>query len=1145
MNKEQLKYRYPGAQPFTTQQRQIFFGRTKDIENLYQLLSLEDLVVLYSKSGLGKSSLINAGVIPKIHLEEDFKPFSIRFGAYTKEQEKKPVITTSQQLSLNNESKIYLDKLIPKDNSFWYFIKDKQLQEKNKNKGYLLIFDQFEELFTYPEEEILKFKKELKEILNNQIPQRFREALEKQFEEDNLELTEEELELFHKEVDIKVLLAIRSDRMSLLNELKDYLPNILRHCYELDALSVEQAEDAILNPAFRKDKTFISPTFDFDDNVLDAILQFLTKNYTQKIESFQLQILCQNIEKKIIDKKLQIVTVADIGDIESIYKNHYDNLIGGIGVEEEQLAARKLIEEGLIFEEEERRLSLYEGQIFKSFGVTPDLLKRLVDSHLLRAEPSMQGGYTYELCHDTLVAPVLDAKKKRIEAEERIKAKEEQERKRKDAEEERKREEERRLLAVERKGKRRARILAVIASLFGIGAIILSFWAIKLMQTARDSEIMAREQSHIAIEQKAFAQKAEQEAYQAFKEAQLQKNIADSLRVVSEGKLNLISKQYKEISRQKKIAEENLILAKKNEQEALLALEEAKRLKAENIQTSTADSTYVPEKDLPANINLEPQMVFVKGGPFVMGCTTQEDCLDDEKPARTVTVSDFSIGKYEVTQEEWVEVMGNSPSYFSDCTRCPVENVSWLDVQSYINRLNEVTGKKYRLPTEAEWEYTARGGNYSKGYKYSGSNGLESIAWNGENSNEKTHPVGSKSPNELGIYDLSGNVYEWCSDYYGDYANGAMNNPKGLESGSFKVVRGGSWFDNSVNTSRVSYRGYNQPSSRSRDVGFRLALDYTNDSSLSEQIQSGKEFCFYFNRSIGNFRASTQYCGYWKNNQFTIRGYNIRRRGPKEVSYPDNGKFPKDGYVNLWGAIFKFDESGNLLDNSTGKKVGTIWVFPQTCNDYSPATWVSKKFSYQERANGSCEGFIKDEKSASKFVEVVSFTYGKFTYDSNKAETIHLQPPKNFNKQLYIEAKGIPFDLSYRMNAVISNSEVLYWNTDEVLLHFERTKFYENIGVTGYLENSVFNDKNYVPLRIVDNESNEYLFFIIRSNGSLRNTKWKTNTDTNWQSESGIYEKGDPIQLVFKYESKITEIEFQGINNEGELIIEKFMVKLQ
>ena len=544
-------------------------------------------------------------------MENDFKPFSIRFGAYTKEQGKTPVTTTSQQLSLTKEGKIYLDKLIPKDKSFWYSVKVRQAREKNKNKGFLLIFDQFEELYTYPDEEVLKFKKELKEILNKQIPQRFREALEKQFEEDNLELTEKELELFHEEVEIKVLLAIRSDRMSLLNELKDYLPNILRHCYELDALSIEQAEDAILNPAFKKDKTFISPTFDFEDNGLDAILQFLTKNYSQKIESFQLQILCQNIEKKVIDKRLQKVTVADIGDIESIYKNHYDNLIEGIGAEEEQLAARRLIEEGLIFEEEERRLSLYEGQIFKSFGVSPDLLKRLVDSHLLRAEPSMQGGYTYELCHDTLVTPVLDAKKKRIEEEERIKAKEEQNRKRKEAEEERKREEERRLLAVERKGKRRAKLLAIVASLFAIGTFLLSIWAFNQRQIATDQ----RYRAEAALQE---AENARFETRKALDAAHLQKEIADSLRIIAEGKITIIEKQKIEVENQriiaeskareaeiqKKLAEENLSFAQR--QELIAQQEKEKALQAKiSADEARIRAEAAEEKALQAQTDLK------------------------------------------------------------------------------------------------------------------------------------------------------------------------------------------------------------------------------------------------------------------------------------------------------------------------------------------------------------------------------------------------------------------------------------------------------------------------------------------------------------------------------------------------------------
>ena len=223
---------------------------------------------------------------------------------------------------------------------------------------------------------------------------------------------------------------------------------------------------------------------------------------------------------------------------------------------------------------------------------------------------------------------------------------------------------------------------------------------------------------------------------------------------------------------------------------------------------------------------LYDDMVYVEGGTFTMGATSEQDsdAYDNEKPAHQVTLSSFYICKHEVTQEEWEAVMGSNPSNFKG-NRLPVENVSWEDCQTFISKLNSITGKHYRLPTEAEWEYAARGGNRSNGYKYSGSNILSNVAWYDDNSGNKTHEVMTKSPNELGLYDMSGNVLEWCSDWYNGeyYAISPSNNPKGPSSGSYRVRRGGSWF-NFARFCRVSYRSDRAPSHRCSDLGLRLVL---------------------------------------------------------------------------------------------------------------------------------------------------------------------------------------------------------------------------------------------------------------------------------------------------------------------------------
>ena len=215
-------------------------------------------------------------------------------------------------------------------------------------------------------------------------------------------------------------------------------------------------------------------------------------------------------------------------------------------------------------------------------------------------------------------------------------------------------------------------------------------------------------------------------------------------------------------------------------------------------------------------------MIAVDGGTFSMGATSEQgsDADNNEKPVHSVTLSGYCIGETEVTQELWEAVMGSNPSYFSGDQK-PVECVSWDDCKEFITKLNNLTGKNFRLPTEAEWEYAARGGNKSKGYKYSGSNTISDVAWYGGNSSSTTYNVKTKSPNELGIYDMTGNVREWCEDWYGDYSSGSQTNPTGPSSGSFRVNRGGSW-GNSASYCRVSDRNYDSPGNRSSFLGFRV-----------------------------------------------------------------------------------------------------------------------------------------------------------------------------------------------------------------------------------------------------------------------------------------------------------------------------------
>ncbi len=281
------------------------------------------------------------------------------------------------------------------------------------------------------------------------------------------------------------------------------------------------------------------------------------------------------------------------------------------------------------------------------------------------------------------------------------------------------------------------------------------------------------------------------------------------------------------------VGAQNKIVKKPKKQKPATTQVAPKKHKSQSKPTNGGTVKHVATKASYSNGTLtvngiKYNIVWVEGGTFRMGATSEQgsdadsEADSDEKPVHSVTLSSFYIGKTEVTQALWKAVMGSNPSNFRG-DNLPVECVSWNDCQAFIRKLNALTGQNFRIPTEAEWEFACRGGNNSRGYKYSGSNYIDNVAWYTDNSGKKTHPVATKSPNELGIYDMSGNVFEWCSDWKGDYSSGAQTNPKGPYDGSDRVLRGGGWGYGAWHC-RSSYRGNHFPTNRGSNGGLRLAL---------------------------------------------------------------------------------------------------------------------------------------------------------------------------------------------------------------------------------------------------------------------------------------------------------------------------------
>ena len=254
------------------------------------------------------------------------------------------------------------------------------------------------------------------------------------------------------------------------------------------------------------------------------------------------------------------------------------------------------------------------------------------------------------------------------------------------------------------------------------------------------------------------------------------------------------------------------------------------RFKATEVERIT---TYSEEEEpnLPKDVTIQVgdvglRMIYVEGGMFTMGGTDEqgEDVKAYEEPAHPVKLNSYYIGMTEVTQELWEAVMGWNYAWNTESNQLPMEDVNWEECKEFADVLSERTGKKFRLPTEAEWEYAARGGIKSGNHKYSGSDNIDDVAWYVSNSDDMTHEVGKKNANELGIYDMNGNVWEWCQDWYGEYSTSSYDNPTGPKTGDFRIYRGGSYKEK-AEYNRTSNRSFNRPDFRYGNIGLRVVME--------------------------------------------------------------------------------------------------------------------------------------------------------------------------------------------------------------------------------------------------------------------------------------------------------------------------------
>lgn len=401
--------RYPGIKPFTEGEGNIFYGRNEDVSNLYNLIYTKQTTILYGKSGYGKSSVIKAGLVPKLESEAKWKYFLIRFSNYSEKCEENitPMKTVLNKLSEPETSHFPFEEDLADENSFWYKIKKIQYDSENINH-YILIFDQFEELFSYPADQIEEFSNQLSQLLYTTIPLEIKKKLteiELKNKDEGKIIDDNTNAFMYRKPDVKVLFSIRTDRLSLVNTLSNRHPAILQNYYELQPLNKTNAQRAITEPAFLPQELgFISPSFSYADEVLENILNHVSDGITGNIDTATIQMICKYVEHEIVIKNKKYHITNDLlGDISNIFQSYYENVLKTLN-EKEKICAQNFIENQLI--ENGKRNIFPQNYIIKEFEVNINLLNKLEEYSLLRKEQDSLGRMLYEISHDSLIEPI-------------------------------------------------------------------------------------------------------------------------------------------------------------------------------------------------------------------------------------------------------------------------------------------------------------------------------------------------------------------------------------------------------------------------------------------------------------------------------------------------------------------------------------------------------------------------------------------------------------------------------------------------------------------------------------------------------------------------------------------------------------------